>query len=379
MQRALIAHKAFLETRYFTAFDGLRAVAIAGVIWHHCLPGPQPGWLGRAHVGVPLFFALSGFLITTLLLAEQRTTGTIALVPFWIRRSLRIFPLYYAVLASFALVLAFYPPTLGTRHFFEHLLFHASYTSNWFIDYAVPHPVWFAFGWSLATEEQFYVWWPPLLRRLLRSGTAAVAMTLLGMICLDQLLEHRAFAAWLDPSGTTERVLASFAPALALGSLAAVLLADRRTFRWVWALLGRRESAAACVCALAGLLWRPTGPFLLFELLLASLVVACSLTASPVTRVLGSRPFAQVGRVSYGMYLFHVPVIGSWRRALPWLVEHPGMLFPAALLTSFGAATLSYRHIEAPLLAHKERFRPRGQQPVVTSRAPTQPAASLET
>jgi peptidoglycan/LPS O-acetylase OafA/YrhL len=125
-------------------------------------------------------------------------------------------------------------------------------------------------------------------------------------------------------------------------------------------------------------LWRPTGPFLVFELLLASLVVTCCLTASPVTRLLGWRPFAQVGRVSYGMYLFHVPVIGSWRRALPWLVEHPGVLFPAALLTSFAAARLSYRHIEAPLLAYKERFRPRAPQPLMSGLVAAQPAASVE-
>jgi len=95
--------------------------------------------------------------------------------------------------------------------------------------------------------------------------------------------------------------------------------------------------------------------------------------------VLGSRPFSQVGRVSYAMYLFHVPVIGSWRRALPWLLEHPGVLFPLALLTSFGAATFSYRHIEAPFLAYKERFRPRASPTPITSLVAARPAGGVET
>ena len=95
------ARERFLSERYFPAFDGLRCLAICGVLWHHCLPWPWPktwgeawpGWLGRGHAGVPLFFALSGFLITTLLLAEHRSTGDIALGSFWARRTLRIFPL----------------------------------------------------------------------------------------------------------------------------------------------------------------------------------------------------------------------------------------------------------------------------------------------
>ena len=146
----------FLGESYFPALDGLRAVAIAAVLWHHALPAAAGGWVARGHVGVRLFFALSGFLISSRLLAERRATGSMALGHFWLRRSLRIFPLYYAVLALFALYLGLRAEDAGSRHFFAHLIHHATYTSNWFIDYAVSHPVWFAFGWSLACEEQFY-------------------------------------------------------------------------------------------------------------------------------------------------------------------------------------------------------------------------------
>src|SRR5262245_43140601 len=224
------AHSRFLSERYFPAFDGLRCVAICGVIWHHCLPGPTPGWLGRGHVGVPLFFALSGFLITTLMLAERRQTGDIALVPFWLRRSLRIFPLYYAVLAGFVLYLACLPESDASRHFWASLPHYASYTSNWFVDFDVAHPVWFGFAWSLATEEQFYLWWPPVLRWSLRSGTWAPASVLGAGVLLDQLTECRFSDAWLDPGGLSERMVMSIASPMLLGSALALLLADRRTF-----------------------------------------------------------------------------------------------------------------------------------------------------
>src|SRR6478735_11882032 len=83
--------------------DGLRGLAILPVIWHHATPRLLPGVWGKGAVGVDLFFALSGFLITTLLLRERRATGGVRLGAFYARRSLRIFPLYYLVLGFYAL------------------------------------------------------------------------------------------------------------------------------------------------------------------------------------------------------------------------------------------------------------------------------------
>ncbi len=371
---AVAAHQRFLSAPYFPAFDGLRGIAICAVIWHHSLPRALPGWLGRGHVGVPLFFALSGFLITTLLLGEARKTGGIALGPFWMRRCLRIFPLYYGVLTLFALSLLLRSPSEGRRHFFDSLPFYASYTSNWFVNYAVPHPVWFGFAWSLATEEQFYAWWPPLLRRCQRWGSAAMVSALLAVIALDQLAEHAAFSAWAAPQGVAQRMLTSLAASMSLGALLAVLMADRRAFLWLWRLLGWRATAPVCAVLLGLWVWQPSGPFILFELLLAVLVAACAVSPpSWLTRGLATPPLLEVGRVSYGMYLFHVPVLGLLRRSLPGLIERPGWLFPLALLTSFGIAAVSYRYIEGPLLALKDRFRP-SSQPSPRARAASEAA-----
>jgi peptidoglycan/LPS O-acetylase OafA/YrhL len=345
-------HQHFLARGYFPALDGLRGLAICAVLWHHALPRATEGWLGRGHVGVRLFFALSGFLISTRLCAERRATGEIALGYFWLRRALRIFPLYYAVLALFALLLGLRPGDAGSRHFFENLVFHATYTSNWFVDYAVAHPVWFAFGWSLATEEQFYAWWPVVLRGSRRGRTAWLA--LLGVLLLQQLVAYRSLGGWLVQHALLERVLLSLAPALSLGALLALILERRAGFALAWALLGRAPGLVAGVLlvSLGFLLVSDAGaPVLLdlgFALLVASAVLA---PQSWLGSVLAARPLSDLGRISYGIYLFHVPLLGVLRRGIPWLAEQPGLLFVVALGLSASAAALSYRWFEAPLLA----------------------------
>lgn len=352
------ARERFLAERYFSAFDGLRCLAICGVIWHHCLPGPQRGWLGRGHAGVPLFFALSGFLITTLMLAEHRKTGDISLGAFWARRTLRIFPLYYAVLAGFALYLALLPPSEPGRHFFASLPYYVTYTSNWLVDYDVSHAVWFGFAWSLATEEQFYLAWPPLLRRCLAWGPWAAAAVLACGVALDQLAECRVLLSSVPHEGLMATVVTSIASPMLLGALLALLLVTPSGFRSVWALLGRGPSLPSCAALCALLLVQPMSPPLLFDLSLASLVVAAALgSESWLGRLLAWEPIAHVGRVSYCMYLIHVPLIGIAKRVAPSFSAHPSALFPLVLVASVAVATLSQRHFEAPFTRLRARFR----------------------
>jgi peptidoglycan/LPS O-acetylase OafA/YrhL len=341
-------HAELLGRGYFPALDGLRGIAILAVLWHHALPRPESGWIGRGHVGVRLFFALSGFLITARLLAERRATGQVALGRFWMRRALRIFPLYYAVLALFALYLGQRPGDAGSAHFFENLLFHASYTSNWFVDYGVSHPVWFAFGWSLATEEQFYAWWPPLSSALRRRTAMLV---LLAVLALQQLAVYGALGHWL--SATPLRICASLAPALSLGALLGLALEERNSFERLWALFGKFPALAAggVVLALGWLIGSGAGAPLSLDLVFAALVASTLLApASWLGRTCSSPPLREVGRVSYGIYLFHVPLLGLLRRLSPWLAERPGVLFVLALGASLAAAKLSYRYLESPLL-----------------------------
>ncbi|HEX7669003.1 MAG TPA: acyltransferase, partial [Polyangiaceae bacterium] len=166
------SHASFLAARRFPSLDGLRCLAILPVIWHHSTPRPLPGLFGRGPLGVHLFFAVSGFLITTLLVREKCCTDRSSpplshlaqLANFYARRSLRIFPLYYAVLLLYTLrALWFLPASPMRSHFFHNLPYFATYTANFLVNFDVPHKVIFGFSWSLSTEEQFYLLWPPVL------------------------------------------------------------------------------------------------------------------------------------------------------------------------------------------------------------------------
>jgi peptidoglycan/LPS O-acetylase OafA/YrhL len=340
--------------------DGLRCLAIVAVVWHHSLPRAVDGWLGRGHVGVPLFFALSGFLITLRLLAEQRATGDVSLARFWMRRGLRIFPLYYGVLAVFAFVLAARTPTDATRHFFSSLPFYASYTSNWFINFDVPHPVSFAFAWSLATEEQFYLWWPPLLRRAERVGRGVTPLALLALLALDQAMDAGVFAAWLTPGSTPGRVATSLSSAMLLGASFAWLLVHPRHARWLSTVLGTRPALGLALALSAAWIANPIGPPLLLDVAFAAFVGAAALNRGRglLGRALSLRPVLHIGRVSYGIYLFHVPVLSMLWRSYPWLIEQPLISFSLTLALATAVASVSHRYLEAPLLALKARWQP---------------------
>lgn len=146
------------QTR-FGSLDGLRCFAILAVIWHHGAGLGSTGFASQGYYGVPLFFAISGFLITTLLLRERSEAGSISLRKFYARRALRIFPLYYAVLGLYAVLLWLRPSLDGTEEFFRKLPLFAVYLTNWINTPGMK----FGFGWSLAVEEQFYATWPVLL------------------------------------------------------------------------------------------------------------------------------------------------------------------------------------------------------------------------
>lgn len=349
-------HARFVATSRFESLDGLRALAIVPVVWHHATPYPLEGVLGRGPLGVDLFFAVSGFLITTLLLREREATGRIALGPFWVRRSLRIFPLYYLVLGLFVLHAVFLRATGPVRtHFLASVPFYATYTSNWLVDWNVGHPIVFAFAWSLATEEQFYLFWPWLLRARRLALPAAAMLALIG---IDQLAERGLFV-----DGFAGRVARSFATPIGTGSLLAIALRWRPSFRVLDAVLGHRWSSAA---ALAGLAIAAIQPWSLLptHLTMTALVGAVCLRADHLLRPLfEARAVRHVGLVSYGVYLLNVPVVSAARGALGAadqvsVTSSTLGVFVLGLAGSVAVATISYRLVERPLLGLRERFRP---------------------
>ncbi|HSQ67838.1 MAG TPA: acyltransferase [Polyangiaceae bacterium] len=340
-----------MDSRRFNSLDGLRALSIVPVVWHHATPRPLEGVLGRGPLGVDLFFAISGFLITTLLLRERDDTGTVSLPRFYARRSVRIFPLYYLVLGAFVLHALFAREHGPVRdHFLASLPAHATYTSNWFVDWSVPHGIVFAFGWSLAAEEQFYLMWPWIVRASRGLVLPALAMGLL--FWLDQAAE-RGMLDGVLASGLALRMLRSIATPICLGALCAIGVRAGV----LEASLRHRASAPVSLLVLvlsAVYAW----PLLLAQTAMAALVGAvCVRPDHLLAPVLENKAVRHVGTVSYGIYLLNVPVVAAAKRVLG--DERTIAVFLVGLAGSVAVATVAYYAVERPLLALRERLRPR--------------------
>ncbi len=358
-----------IQRPHYPSLDGLRCLAILPVVWHHSTPHPLDGVLGRGPLGVDLFFAVSGFLITNLLLHERRGAGRVNIGRFWARRSLRIFPLYYVVLGCFALHALFLrAPGPARDYFLDSLPYYATYTSNWFLHGPVDHPIVFAFAWSLAAEEQFYIVWPPVLRAL--RGMFAPALVMLALVAVDQGAER----GWLDPligDGLALRMMRSFATPIGLGALVALADASPRVGPLVRAVLGQRWSSAI---ALALLLFAAVRawPLLPTQIAMAALVGACTIRRDHLLApLLENRVVRHVGTVSYGIYLLNVPVVAACRRLVG--EDDVLLLFVVATLASVALATLTYRWVERPFLVLRDRFRAPRAAPPPTALEPRDP------
>ncbi len=321
----------FLSVRYWPALDGLRALAIVPVVWHH-VGGHRGGLWAQGPMGVELFFAISGFLITSLLLRERATTGRISLKGFYLRRSLRIFPLYYAVLGLYVLAVAVMEGhSEAGEQFFRNLIPYATYTSNWFVAIG-PHVI-FYFAWSLACEEQFYLLWPSIVS-LTRPWGAAVAMA-----AILVALQFAPPAVWL-------------AQPICLGCLAALLVHEKWGFGAAYRVLGRRWSAPVALAAVVVSIVT-YAPLLVIGAAMTALVVACAVREDHGLTLLTWRPIRYVGEISYGIYLVHMLCVNAVRKVLP---APEGLLFLAALACSILVAGISHRWFERPVLRLKDRF-----------------------
>jgi peptidoglycan/LPS O-acetylase OafA/YrhL len=373
-----VEHRAFLARKYFGALDGLRGISIIAVVWHHAAGHDLPGVLGRGYLGVHLFFAISGLLITTLLLREQSRSGTISLRNFYIRRTLRIFPAYYAVIVVYA-VLVF----LVDRHsaagirFFSNLPYFLTYTSNWYVIKANwflgYERIIFYYAWSLATEEQFYLFWPSVVR-IARRWYAPIAFMILLMAC-GEVSRWAIATRRLDPSPLAVRMISSVATPICMGCLAAYLLHREAGYRFARRIAGQSWSAPLAVVFLVAVC-SFEAPMLLVAAAMTFLVTACVVRPdNALRRVLEQRVLTYVGTVSYGMYLLHMLAINAVHRMLPRV--SPVASFALALPLAVLLAGLSYRYFEQRFLALKERFT-RGPGPAMAAVTPRAPASAAE-
>jgi peptidoglycan/LPS O-acetylase OafA/YrhL len=321
--------------------DGLRAVAVAFVMAFHFIPAvDRVAPLGS--IGVRLFFVLSGFLITRILLASRTRSIGDALRSFYIRRSLRIFPLFYLVLAVAALMnIGPVRSTIG---------WHVTYLTN---AYLFERGAWhgsISHLWSLAVEEQFYLVWPCLVLLLPARRLPAVIAAMLVAAPLSRLLI----------GGPMNSVL----PTSCLDSLGAgALLALPSTRRWMMEaglLIGVPLLAASLALRYAGYAGIALEVALDFGVSLAAAWIvgrAATGFGGIAGSVLTARPIVYAGTISYGLYLYHgfMPyVLGRYVEGfvtMHWATR-------AVLLTTstIVVASVSWRFFEAPILLLKDRL-----------------------
>ncbi|MEZ6015665.1 MAG: acyltransferase [Planctomycetota bacterium] len=362
-------HADYRATRVFGSLDGLRALAVIAVVWHHSPAGRGFGdWPAtwRGYLGVDLFFVISGFLITTLLLREGERNGRIAVGAFFARRALRIFPLYFAVLGGLALALGVvWPNAAMAAPFFADLPWYASYTSNW-----MHAGTFLVITWSLAAEEQFYLAWAPLMQTLGERARFVAWAALAASVAATAGLFDGPLAWALGPRfRELDMVQATFAP-LALGCLAAFSLHRAATFARAARVLGSRAAAPVAALVTIAVASAPEVEPLRYargavQLTLTALVVACVLREDHgLARALRLRPLARLGVVSYGVYLLHMLTLQGTRPLCASLqvtdAVRPWLLFALNGAAAWAAAEVSYRALERPCLRLKARFTPRG-------------------
>lgn len=342
--------------RHLPALDGLRAIGLLGVLFYHA-----DGLLPGGYLGVDLFFVLSGYLITSLLLAEHRDTGRIDLYAFWVRRCRRLFPALLALMPAVAAYGWFVaqPEELHTLR--VQAIASLGYCANWaaILDhrsywqlFAAPSPL--EHTWSLSIEEQFYVVWPLLVGLVLRRhGTRAilalsVLLTLLSMAAMVLLFSAGATSrVYLGTDTRMAGILAGAALATLLSPNSALPAASTR---WLDALgLAAITGLAFAWCRLDG-----TSPFLyhggfwLTELGVIVLIGCAVLDRkSIVARALSVRPLTWLGTISYGMYLWHWPVNVLLTQERTHL--HGATLQLLRFALGLSIAIASYHFIERPI------------------------------
>ena len=343
-----------MRTR-LASLDGLRAASIAMVVSCHAarvlsLGRPLPGlglFCAYGPLGVTVFFVISGFLITTLLLDELAATGDVRLGAFYGRRAFRILPAYWVFLGGIAALTAAgwveNPPAAFRRAFF------------FLSDYLSTHTWSLGHSWSLSVEEQFYLFWPALLVGLGPRRAKRVAIALIVLAPAARL----ATLAWLPTlRSSIGNMMHTRVDALMVGCLAALLRRDE-TFATVRRGLGHRAGALAAAFLFVGapVASRVLGP--LYQLALGySLegLAACVLVLwaidhadSPVGRALNARWVATLGTLSYSLYLWQEPLLDP--------ALGPGASGVALRIAgAVGLAWLSYRFVEKPFLAMRARL-----------------------
>ena len=359
------SHTVYQTFRYAPGLDGVRALAVLAVFAYHVgVTGGGAHILSGGFLGVDVFFVLSGYLITNLLMIEVQTTRRVSIRNFYVRRARRLLPAVIALLFAVAAIAVYWLPEQAARMRGD-LVAALSYVTNWWL--IASDSSYFGGGerpsllthlWSLAVEEQFYLIWPLVIIVLarLRPGRRTVLIGLGVAVVASTVAAALIYDPWTDPSrvyyGTDTRALAPL--------LGAALAFALRSWQARPSLPGRASRIwnAAGILALAGLgavavllgdndpaLYR--GGFLVIAILAAIVVTAAGHPATWLGRALGHQPLRWLGQRSYAFYLWHWPVC---------VLTRPGSDVPVTgwantalrLAITLALAEISYWVVERP-------------------------------
>jgi peptidoglycan/LPS O-acetylase OafA/YrhL len=336
----ILTYDAYRLRNRMPALDGVRALAILGVLFHHTRNAP----FARLHGfrGVWIFFVLSGFLITTLALREEAKTGRLSVRAFAIRRVLRIMPLYYLALVAYVLWACVF-------HMEENGDLLQRYLPN-FILYCSEFPIFqhhfkipFGQTWSLGIEEKFYLAWPLLAFWWLARSRHRVKFTLALLLVTATLTAT---------SGVLAQMWGSYTDIL-LGCLLGLLLHDRNAYRYL-AVVGRSGIAWAILAALAlTTLSSITGTQLgerLFSLLGAAAIAALVTNEGSPAAALSAPWLVRIGWWSYAIYLTHPLVIDAVGPLMPAGRVGDFLSLAAMLAIDLPLCWLVHIYIERPLI-----------------------------